>query len=344
MLYITNQPLTDTHIPGFLRMAEREAAPPWAKSRSCMTRRCRSSNSCLNSLASAAISAGSVGICESSMSLRTCCRSWGGNMLMKVAGSVSTPWLPCCCCWIRCCSTRCCWSTCCMTFHKRMSAPMYRNKGNVSWINRQSTSKCNQPYAHPRTHLNTVWCTLWILQAAQQTAWTFMGLIKPLLPPSPRSHRQKENTETPLSSCFTSSWMLGGKAARNSGLTSMAPGVSADCCCCCCALCWSRCKRICSAITSWRMFSGRAARNDGSTPSGKSSGTYEVLGHGGSSSLKVSYKHCQRRVCAVLCCAVCVCVCVHACVCFLFPAKMHHCTISHSCIWTCGNHYQWSLS
>ena len=135
-LYITNQPLTDTHIPGFLRMAEREAAPPWAKSRSCMTRRCRSSNSCLNSLASAAISAGSVGICESSMSLRTCCRSWGGNMLMKVAGSVSTPWLPCCCCWIRCCSTRCCWSTCCMTFHKRMSAPMYRNKGNVSWINK----------------------------------------------------------------------------------------------------------------------------------------------------------------------------------------------------------------
>ena len=61
--------------------------------------------------------------------------------------------------------------------------------------------------------------------------------------------------------------MCGGRAARNSGLTSVTPSDCASCCTCW-ARCWIRCSRICSIITSCRMFSGNAARNDGSTPSG----------------------------------------------------------------------------
>ena len=65
--------------------------------------------------------------------------------------------------------------------------------------------------------------------------------------------------------------MVGGSAARNSGLTSLTPSCAA-CSCCSCARCWMRCSRSCSAITSCRMFSGSAARNDGSTPSGRPAG------------------------------------------------------------------------
>lgn len=79
-----------------------------------------------------------------------------------------------------------------------------------------------------------------------------------LLPPAPCSH--------------TSSWMAGGRAARNSGLTSVTPGfpttAGAE-------LFVEGAVRVGGRMPSWfcrtsrRMSSGRAARKEGSTPSGR---------------------------------------------------------------------------
>lgn len=67
----------------------------------------------------------------------------------------------------------------------------------------------------------------------------------------------------------TSSWIFTGRAAKNSGLTSVNEDPSLvlsletfkD-------LCLNRCNLNCSAMTSCLMLSGRAAKKDGSTPSG----------------------------------------------------------------------------
>ena len=72
-----------------------------------------------------------------------------------------------------------------------------------------------------------------------------------------------------LAGLLTSSWMLGGSAARNSGLTCSDP-VDWAVWACSRALCRILCNLICSAITSCLMFSGKASKNDGSTPSGNS--------------------------------------------------------------------------
>ena len=85
-------------------------------------------------------------------------------------------------------------------------------------------------------------------------------------------HGQAVWPTSPLPASHTSSWMAGGRAARNSGLTSVTPGfpttAGAE-------LFVEGAVRVGGRMPSWfcrtsrRMSSGRAARKEGSTPSGR---------------------------------------------------------------------------
>lgn len=216
--------------------AEEELCP---NSRSCISCLCRASCSLRSAAASAAMSGGITASTLSSMSSSTDRRSSDGSVWMKVTGSRG--WSPWGGCWDnsrRCCSARC-------------------------WA---------RTWAH-KIIMFTQMPNLPILSLCQDSNLCHNVLLKKSL--DPLKFFKYSNNKTTLLSPLTSSWMAGGSAARNSGLTSVTPappasiGVAAE------DNAEDTGVREGGLIPSWfcrtsrRMSSGRAARKDGSTPSGR---------------------------------------------------------------------------